>query len=282
MRYVHDKKMLGHACSFDNPIDMVRCVDKVIKAGKVSPDFGWERGPGGVYIKDWNEVLPLFFTPWQAGIDRVKEMLEVMRNQHLPMPTDRRRRGEWSDVQGDVDVDRVMAGEYDYMRNVRRKKTHGITTVSMLCNLDGNCGSDATKVFWRGAAAVAACELLEGAGYQTEVWLWNAGYRVYQEPNDKQFITVRLKAAGEDVNINTMINALSAWFLRLVVFPSFHCADARVRAYGSMSYDLDVGWRKYMDITDGVLGLEMPIAKDQEAAIKGAIEMLGKVEEEVA
>lgn len=227
-------------------------------------------------FNSWDDMKRAVKEPWEEGIKKVNTMLEELHAQNLPTPKSRKRKARWSEVDGDIDVERVMQGEPEFMRLVKRDMAHGPTAVALLCNLDAYAGDTPETVFWRGAAATAAADLLEEQGYLCEIWMWCAGTGVYKKyPN--QFNTCCFKHAGDPIDINSLINGLSSWFCRFGLFGSFlACTTDTAKCYGRPDTTLGK-WRKWMEITEGVLELEMPFVTTKQEAMEGAKKILQTV-----
>lgn len=275
MLHVVDKKLKGHAMVFAGPLEIIEEAKKGNERREFVNVRRNSKWGGSDDFRSWNDVLKALNDGWPEGVAVVQAMLEELRSMKLPQPKSRARKRRHSEEDGDVNCDRWMAGEPAFMSELRRENRRGPTTVALLCNLDG-CGSDTPQeVFWRGAAAAAAADLLEANDYQCEIWMWCLGGQVYSYPNAAQFTCCPMKEAGAPLDIDTMVSALSAWFLRVPLFGSFVTAE-HPRGYGSMRSELG-DWKKYMDISEGVLEIKMPIALTKKMAVEGAVDILNQV-----
>lgn len=271
MFYCKDSQLGGHVMKFSGPAELL---DEAAKANCPMISLN-DQAFNGRGFSNWQELKAAFHAPWKEGLQTVEQMLEEVKTS-LPAPKSRRRRARWSETDGDVEVDRVLHGDPDFYRLVRREVSHGPSAVALLCNLDGQSSNTHESIFWRSAAAIASVDLLEEAGYACEVWLWCLGRDVYYEPYDKQFTCCQLKASGAAVDINNLVNSLSAWYLRTAVYGSFAAAPTKLKSIGEALYDLGP-WRKYLDVSEGVLELAMPAVFSRQQAIDCARAILQQV-----
>jgi hypothetical protein len=276
VKIIRDSKLAGIAMTFETPSEVLKEMVKAYEKshwlrryiGSAFLDPGW-MGRSFRSIKDLDEA---FDKPWEQGVQRVNVMLEKVR-QEVPPPVSRKRKQVWNEDDGDVDVDRALRGDDMIFRAPRRRHVHTTMQIALLCNLDAMGADTPEQVFWRGAGAVAAADLLEEAGYSVEIWLWCRGSSVYARPYPNQLTVARLKEAGASLDISVVISSLSAWFLRTAVFGSFGLGP--VASIGGAVYDLGP-WRKYMDVTEGVREVLMPVVSTERDAINMAKRLLAE------
>lgn len=274
MQYTKDTKLRGHAFSFDSPMDVIDSAERGYKISKRGNYLGSSTNWTDKNFESWNHLREVFLKPWKEGIETVEDMLNEIKAQELPRPKSRRRKARWSEDDGEIDIDRVMVGDADFYREVKREIVHGPSNVLLLTNLDAYGNDTHSKIFWRGAAAIAAADLIEDAGYSVEIWVWCHGTRVYSGSCSQQFHAFPLKRAGEPIDIGTMINALSGWFLRTVLYNTFADTTTKTIGTGGPNFELG-GWRKYIDAgTDDMIEIQMPVAESKKEATECAKEML--------
>lgn len=271
MQHKKDVENRTHAFTFDTPMDLIDSAERGYARKQLGSSL-WGGGWSGKSFESWNGVRKSFLEPWTKGISKVQDMLDEIKSQQLPRPKSRRRKRRWSEDDGEVDVDRVMAGDSDFYNEIRREQVHGPSNVLLLTNLDAYGGDSPEKIFWRGAAAIAAADLIEDAGYAVEIWVWCRGNNVYRAPNSGQFHTFPLKKSGEPIDIGTMINSLSGWFLRTVIFNTFADGAPAVRTGGP---EFTLGdMRKYIDPGTDMIEIQMPVAETKAQATTMAKQML--------
>jgi hypothetical protein len=264
-----DTELKGHALVFDGPLDLV---EQARKANAAKPfyhpkEIRWpgRRGHG------YDDMVKFLHSAWPEAVTMIKTITERIRQSDLPQPKSLRRKPRWSEDQGETDVDRVMQGEPEFMRNVKRMRSHGVFSVALVSNLDmskhGRCNP--TGVFFRSSCCMAVADVLEDLGYSTEVWLWCRGTDVYPKPYHKQFVALCPKKAGAPVDYDALCDAMSSWFTTEAIFGSFAACPTAPISMGCAiepSYNTTVleecgigKWAKYLDIEQGVLPITVPM-----------------------
>ena len=108
--------------------------------------------------------------------------------------------------------------------------------------------------------------------------MWCAGYAVFRKPNDKQFVTCKLKDMGSPICMGDMSTTLTHKFLHYAVFGSFATCPSKPLSIGCANYTLGE-WKKYMDITPNILQVQSPVTWDVDEAVKMTQDMLEKIYE---
>lgn len=229
----------------------------------------------GMKMESWEDMPNLIKQPWKVGQQRMAAMLEEIK-ESIPTPVSVRRRGRWSEEDGEVCPDRALAGEADFYRRVVRQNMAGPRNVALLCQVGGLADKTEEQMFWRGAAAAALADLLEEAGYSCEVWTWNVATGTYTSGCKDSFYCCKVKSCGEPLDTMSMIAATSAWYYRGMVLN----AKASVgRPSGGLGYTSPSrgGFEKYMDITQGIQKVEMANVWTKAGAISTAKSMLADI-----
>ena len=280
----HKLKGKGWAFLFDGPLEMVDYgeagYNKAGQWNRTEPknNSSWT----GRKFENWQGVRDGFATPDEVALQRIEDMLLALQDSDIPDVPSRRRQRRYSDVAGDIDVDRAMSGNPEYMSEVSRVIKNGPTNVTIYCNLDAAFGDSPEKVFWRGGAAIAAADLLEAAGFATEIWVWCLGRGVYHSPNDMQFHAAPIKGINDPIDYSNLTNTLSSWFLRLAIFNSFYAMTPKCKSMGGPIYTLPHAFKRLI-VPDPHTTHEMmmPNAQTQEEAIAAANSMLQTIIERV-
>ena len=226
----------------------------------------------------WAEVFAAVGGVWEEGMRSVEKMLEKIRDVGTPEPVSRKRRQVLSEQTGEVDVDRAMAGEYDYMRTHRRESSKGSQNLSIVCNVGGLSNVTSQEMWWRAAAIIAVIDVLESAGFSVELWAWNRAEWTYPNKRDSDVMqAVRIKECGEMLDLNLVVNALSTWFFRTINLTSRHIPEGMEpdSGYGSSNHTLGE-FRQYLDISEDEV-YEMPHATNEKTCVKNARELLTKI-----
>jgi len=280
MKIIKDTKLRGHAMIFDGILDLANSTHDAIKQGASLPDYqslAYRSNWLGRTFSSWEQVVEACRSHWPKGMDIVKAMIEELKKQPLPQPKSRKRKARWSEDDGEVEVGRFLAGESAFYRDVRRDNVHGPETLTLLCNLDASGGIDHNEIFWRGAAAVAICDLLEDAGYSCEVWMWGVGDGTWNNDLPTVFTAVPLKKAGAPLDLNCLVAGLSAWFLRSLVFHSYLIADRHVmRGWGQPNYNIGK-WVNYIPANQDDIR-HVPMAETALEAVHSAYKILKELQ----
>lgn len=178
---------------------------------------------------------------WDVGMASFDRMMQELESVELPKPISRKRRRRWSEDNGDdVNLDRLRAGQ-PFWQESHRMARRGPQVITLIAQTGATADVAAEKLIWRGAAMVALSRVLEEQGYRTEIIFGSWGRHCYPEGGRsgdglKHALTgVRVKGAGDHVNLAAIVNAASAWFHRTITFgcralePSTMCSTG----YGS-------------------------------------------------
>lgn len=186
--------------------------------------IGWDsytlKWTGHAALTTWGEVREQMAKPWEHGNRIVASMMEQIADAHITPPVSRQRKMRWNELQGDVCVDRAMAGDPLMLRHAHRELRHGNNTITLVCNLSENCGVNADDLLWKGCATIALCDLLEQAGYSCEVWgveVSNGTFTRTRSGYSTGMIATKLKDSGDPVDVQALTCAISSWFFRRVI-----------------------------------------------------------------
>lgn len=274
LQRIKDTKLRGWAMIADSPLDVAKhCAAECPKNDKITlAGEGWI----GLDIGSWADMPKMVSQPWPLGMAKVNAMMDELKQQ-LPMPKSVRRRNRWDENDGEVDCNRAMDGEAEYMRRAVRTNTAGPRNVALLCQVGGAGMFTADQMFWRGAATAALTDLIEAAGYSCEVWIWNRAVGTFTaKTTPDSFFCCKVKACGDPLDVGSIVNCTSAWFYRgIVMRAKMTCSNFRT----GMGYTNPhrVGWDKYMDVTEGIQKIEMVNAFTRETAISTAKTMLENI-----
>jgi len=271
MRAFEDHGMKGWAMMFDGPLELVelaRAASENNPAALIKRiNINWPGRRG----HDWSKVSEFLRSPWPEATKLIRYVTDGIMRDNLPQPASVKRRPRWNEDEGDVDVDRLLGGEPEYMRQMKRGKSTGPTHVALIGNLDAgeyhNCNS--SGVWFRSAACIALADILENLGYTVEIWVWNRGESVYPEPLPHQFIACRPKAAGEPVDIDALCDTMSSWFTTNAIFAAMNTCPVKPKGIGYLveadHYELDPeksgigGWYRYLQIGQDVIPISVPV-----------------------
>lgn len=291
MRHILDKELKGHAMIYGGPLEMLQSARTAsknpvgLKFNGYPPDTNYPGRKG----KGWDAHVAFIGTPWPIAMKCIDMVQDAIRKENMPTPKSRKRKGFWSDIEGEVDVPRALSGEPELFRNIKRQQRVGPTNISLVTNLDSPGSCNSTGLFYRSIVCIAVADILEELGYSTEIITWCYGYAVFPAPYDRQFTVCRVKEAGNPIDKTALCDSLSAWFTLEVIFGTFPaCPGINRCSYGgailgetkpeSIEKAGMKGWEKYLDITEGTMGVPIPhVAGTLEAAVNASKEVLTKI-----
>lgn len=171
----------------------------------------------GRKVKDAEDLVHMVFEEWKGGLEMLTEMSGKLKDTGLKTPRTRLRTVRWDECGGDeVCIDRIKSGQPSFWRQTRRKFTTAPSDVTMLLDVGQNCQHKWSDALWRCAAAIAAAEHLELAGYNVEIHAYNLARHAYYDcPLEKDLLTsVKVKAKGAPIDRALVVNACSGWVFR--------------------------------------------------------------------
>lgn len=274
MRYFHDTELHGHALIFDGPLDVVNKAkehNSTPDSFKPNVSFNWPGRRG----RNWDDCVRFIHEPWPEATAIIKQIVDGIKSEDLPQPKSLKRRPRWSENDGDLDLDRVLGGEAEHLREVKRAKSTGPHHVALVSNLDAGKGHscNASGVWFRSGCCIALADILENLGYTVEIWTWTRGYNVYPRPDHHQFLACRPKVSGDSVDVDALCDTMSAWFTMSATFGAFaagpvkpSCPKGTAGSLVEAKYNtLDpkesgIGpWYKYLQIDQDTVALSVPM-----------------------
>lgn len=176
----------------------------------------------GREFDSFDEVQTALDEVWKEGIEIVDMFTERLRKIEFPAIKEVKAKKSFNSEDGEIDFERMLAGNPNYFLKVDREKTEGPTTVTIVTDMSGSGWVDAMDMLWRGAAAIAMTYLLEEKGYQVELWVCKGSQFMVEHPDRCIFQTVQLKGCGDPLDLGTLTSAVSAWFYRTETFLMAH------------------------------------------------------------
>ena len=180
-------------------------------------------------LKSWDDVDKAINSPWQQGLNVLEDILNQIKDRHLPPPTSLRRKSTWSEDSGDdLDLDRLRRGQA-YWRSSHRVTRPGPMNVTIVSDMTTSGATDSARVLYRGAASIALTQMLEDAGYRVELWVGDYGTSYGSTCGAE---VVCMKRAGDMLDVSSMVNVLSGWFYRTVLFAAIASPTHLKTQYG--------------------------------------------------
>lgn len=227
MKIELDTELGGYSISFENGMmEMLESAIRYDPLGKTPAEQYW---PEMQNLKTWDAVSRQCRSPWEAGIQTIRQAAEKIADAHLPQPVSIRRKRRWSENDGEVDVDRALSGEPDCLRELHRIRRPRTQNVSIMCDVSANARVTNSQLFWRSAAVIAAIDYLEESGYRCEVWGYDMGTNCYTgTTNHRSFIAFRAKDSGDPLDVDAISKCMAPWFFRTVLFANYNAAGMPV------------------------------------------------------
>lgn len=211
---------------FDSIPDMIYACDKAWKEGRCySLRYLQDSYFVGRSFNSLEDVKKAVIEPWEEGLSIVQGMIyEIDREAYtLPQPKNRRRLLRWNEYDGDeVDNDRLRDGQAFWKKGIKQI----VTAPQFVTIVTGTATSshiNSDNILWRGATGVCLADILEKAGYRIKLMI--AEYTKGSFPNvphQKLLTTAVVKEEQDVVDIASVVNVLSGWFHRTMVFQSHH------------------------------------------------------------
>ena len=250
--------------------------------GNVAPR--WESGGHrkGFYLgslKDWRSVDKRMHRGWGKGAEKASKLVEQVAGK-VAEPVSVRRRVRWGDEGDEYSRERLLDGHFDSAwrsSGSRFAVANPILTIAI--NWGGNSNLTQDELFWSGAAAIALIQILEGAGYQTNLYAYAGNQYGHDLPSigktkfpygreGRIAMSICLKRSGEFVRPDMLMAALAG--------PSFRTYGFRMLASGKYRTDQGLGSMMYNPTTalaalvhEGHMenpSVTLPAARDRTAA----------------
>jgi hypothetical protein len=167
-------------------------------------------------LDSWEDLERAILTPWQKGIQIIERLRKEVPDQDVDFASVRRRKRNTSMDEGEVNLDNWIAGRCDYFDATEYIK---INSDAQFINLAFSTSAPyyvtGDAFFAQGAALIAAIDKLEAQGHQVQLTIYCLSSGVHG--NQRRSCILRVKEAGDPVNVETLATVLSPWFHRLVM-----------------------------------------------------------------
>lgn len=168
-------------------------------------------------ITTWDKVVEAVNEVWKDGVELVENLLrQVEKEVEVPASTEVRRRKKWSEDGDELCNDRLRGGQDAWLKTSRQRSS-GSRQVTVIINLTTSCHVNPASIVWRGIVGICIADLLEREGYSVAVYGVSSS-RVCYKDGSTSFVSFPLKEMGCRVSIQDMVNGVSGWFYRTVMF----------------------------------------------------------------
>lgn len=274
MRQLYDADLRGYGSFYDSAEDMLASA-QANRGRRTYPAFsrgGWT----GMDLRSWDDARAKLNSPWPEGREKVATVMSEIAEAKLPSPVSKARKQRWSEDDGEVSSDRVLAGESEYYRETYRASKTGTQNVTVLTNYGGVASHSSESLFWSSAAAIAVVDLLEEAGYSCEIWAYNWSTRAFDNGADF-FSAIHLKEAGNPLDIESLMTVTSGWWFRTVGLSVFDDVPGQASSGGYGSTVGRIGkWIKHIDTVNSLV-ITMDGAYSKTSAIDSAKKLVESV-----
>lgn len=203
----------GIMFTFDSVKDVTEyCDGKAFVKSSVGDEWVGEK------IDSFEQAMEKTRSAWEHGMDILTSFIERLYTFQIKELKSYKKIVTYSAEGGDeVDMDRMMEGRPDFYRTTTREASTGPTTVTIFIDTTTPAFIDSENILWRGAAAIALSKILEEKGYQTEIWVVN-GSTLFESRQTRVLTSCCLKRCSDPFDISTLVNTVSGWCYRTVVF----------------------------------------------------------------
>lgn len=173
-------------------------------------------------VPSTKDAYALFENGWPEGAERAMQWRdELLRI--TPPPRLIKRRRQWMDDGDELDYERMRAGLTDQMwKTASRRKMVGPRVIDISTSFGGNCWNDSETLFWNGAAMLVIADLLEQAGYQTEIGATIEIHYPLSRVDRCCLHRIIVKRAGESLRMDSVAAVLShPAIFRVIMFRAF-------------------------------------------------------------
>lgn len=197
----------------------------------------------GPDVASWADAVGLLERGWESGARKTTE-LAIELSGKVRAHEGFRRRLRRADEGDELNADAALRGDWDTAwLSMHKRRVNGASNIVTLgCAFGANAIYDAESIFWCGAQMLVIADLLENAGYQTEiVGLLNIrhGKHMQGKPNDHKshechyLHAVYVKRAGEPLRPDL----LASLFANAGLFRTF-TFDAILKSHCFVQYGM--------------------------------------------
>ena len=277
MRHFDDYEMKSRVWICNGPSEIAQTV---AKWGETTTQRVHDNNWAGRTMERWQDLPELFNSPWPEGMAEFEKVHNEIKKD-VTEPVSVKRAHVWSETDGDIDVDRALRGEQEYMRTTKRKGRLAPRTIILLACVGGMANMDCRQMTLRGATVVAVMDLLEMAGYSVECWAWSrARNSFYDKTFPDAFTGYKIKEAGQEMNVESIVKSLSGWFFRHGVLGLRHTGkNVDHGGLGQTHPIMTDRLKSFMDIDLSVQSIVMPWTDNHRAAVDAGKKIMQEVED---
>ena len=209
---------------------------------------GWpERGGdpnwyGGLRTKAQTQAV--LRDGWRAGSDRLTGLVGDI---DIPPARCVRRKPRWADEGDTIDADRALVGQLEFWRRTERRLVSGTAPITVVAQWGGICDLSTEAMFWVGASALVACDMLESAGYSVAIVATNTSVCIGSDDDNGKIMQtdVVLKDHGEPMRVDALASVLChagifrTYGLQTMRNSAFSCTKGYGATRDATSYEIE-------------------------------------------
>ena len=125
---------------------------------------------------------------------------------------------KWNSILGEINLDRLFSGDRRFLRR-RVQDEQNVPVIGIGVPVQANCNIKTDIVSIRSIVSALAVEILEGQGYQVEIFAVAHETGAYYSDGQRDGVQVlKIKGAGEVMAQSSILNATSGWAFRTAIF----------------------------------------------------------------
>ena len=188
---------------------------------------------------------------------------------------------KFNSLLGEINLDRLFMGDRRFLRR-RQTSAQNVPVIGIGVPVQANCNIKTDIVSIRSIVSALAVEILEGQGYQVEIFATayaTGQYRTSGQSDGLQVI--KIKSAGEVMAQSSILNATSGWAFRTAIFGMIEYGGnsyGHLGSSGKLSETQCGIIKEYLPQLDDFLMLNCyPTSNDRSKAIKEAVKELVRI-----
>lgn len=220
MRYEYDSKHNVHIQAFDSIQD---CEDAMPASLEVCDDrnvvsqASWHGFPQDVdfRVNETLDAIKLTAFTSPSDIGRIEKILSEIPMDKIPRPMVRRRKRILSECGEELNVDRLLQNDPECYETYQRTPRVGLQRATIMFSSTASASVRPEAIFWRGATAVALCQLLEIAGWSCRL-IASSFTRANYANDSHSALMVIAKDYGTPLCLSSISSIAPSWFFRAV------------------------------------------------------------------
>lgn len=189
-------------------------------------EIEFTHSPETWYGRPWKDVVQALLEwehPWKEGLEAIETLREHVPQQEIDFGRVKGRRRRCSEDDGEVSLDRYLAGRDDFYDKLMSEiNPNGTKLVSISLDSTIDRFTTAGQSFAQTAALIAVIDRLEEQGHQVELTMTCHVAASFGPEEEFQhiFVVVPIKRFGEPVDVEQIASGMSPGFFRALILPA--------------------------------------------------------------